>query len=259
MIRSFSWRPLRKKTSTDELRECRHLAVGRDPVLQQAFRHVPEPMWKLIGRSNSTAASHNGFQCGSPSSGCAVVLRLTREEDALVPLCGAATHFLHCGGDIPERHRSDGQQAPRVGGCPLGLPVVVDLHAGEHQFGIIQLEELLRPEAADVGIHDHRPDAHFVHVFESRGGIVRPGVHALVVLGRILEAADAGGGGHSDVRHRAALSDHPSLASIGGGHHVRHAVAHAGGRATGPQVGRFGHVSIGVNDRVAHRMPLPST
>src|SRR5271166_5566211 len=39
---------------------------------------------------------------------------------------------------------------------------------------------------------------------------------------------------------------------------MRHAVAHGGRRAAGPQVRRFGHVGVGVDDCVTtHVIPLP--
>jgi hypothetical protein len=44
-------------------------------------------------------------------------------------------------------------------------------------LGIVELEELLRAEAADIGLHDHRPDAHFVHVLEICLGVVSSRMH----------------------------------------------------------------------------------
>ena len=107
----------------------------------------------------------------------AVVLRLAGEEDALVAHRGAAAHFFRRGVDVPERNRGDRQQTARVGRRPLSLPVIVNLHAGQHQLRIVQLQELLRAEAADVGIHDHRPDAHLVHVLQARLRIVGARMH----------------------------------------------------------------------------------
>ena len=164
----------------------------------------PEPIWKLIGRSSSTATSHSGFQCAIAQQRLTVVLRLAGEENAFVAHRGAAAHFLHRGVDVPERNRGDRQQAARIGGRPLGLPIVVDLHAGEHQLRIVQLQELLRAEAANVRIHDHRPDAHLVHVLQARLGIVCSRMHLFVVLGRMLETAHSGGRGHTDIRQGPA-------------------------------------------------------
>ena len=113
-----------------------------------------------------------------PEQRLPVVLRLAGEENSFVPIAGTAAHFFRGGINIPERDRGYGQQPARICRCPFGLPIVVDLHAGQHQLGIVELQKLLRAEPADVGIHDHRPDAHLVHVLEARVGIVCARMHS---------------------------------------------------------------------------------
>src|SRR5262245_3380800 len=72
------------------------------------------------------------------------------EQNPLMARGGAAPYFARRGSDIPEWRRSDWQQSARISRCPLRLPVVIGLHAGEHQFGIAQLQELLSAEPPHV-------------------------------------------------------------------------------------------------------------
>ena len=188
----------------------------------------PEPIWKLIGRSMLDRHFPKRIPMRVAQQRLTVVLRLSGEENAFVAHSGAAAYLLHCRLDVPERNRGDGQQAARVGGRPFGLPIVIDLHAGEHQLGIIQLQKLLRAKAANVRIHDHRPDSHLVHVLQARVGVVCSRMHLFVVFGRMLETSHSGGGGQPDIRQGPSRSHQPALSPIAS--RSRHA---ARGRASG--------------------------
>jgi len=186
----------------------------------------------------------------------AVVLRLAGEENSLVAFFRAAAHFFHRGIDIPERDRGDGQQAARICRRPLGLPIIVDADASQHQLRIVELQKLLRTEAADVGVHDHRPDAHFVHVLEARVRIVCARMHLIVVLRWMLEGAPTRSRGHADASQGAAVADPPALPPARISLDEGHPVAHVGGRAAGPQVWSFGDMGIGIDNGVtAHGIP----
>src|ERR1700730_4238133 len=75
-----------------------------------------------------------------------IVLRLSGEENPFVAHGGAAAHLLHRGSDVPERDRGNRQQAARIGGGPLRLPIVVDLDTGKHSLRVIQFQKLLGPK-----------------------------------------------------------------------------------------------------------------
>src|SRR5690349_14766559 len=80
--------------------------------------------------------------------GQTIILRFASEQYAFMTHRGASAYFFYRRGDVPERDRGDRQQPARVGRRPLSLPVVVDLHTGEHQLGVTQLQELLRTKSA---------------------------------------------------------------------------------------------------------------
>ena len=186
------------------------------------------------------------------------VLRVAGEQNSSMAHRGASADLLGSRCNIPEGDRGDRKEAARIGRRPFGLPIVVNPHAGEHQLGIIELQKLLSAEAADIGIHHHRPDAHLVHVFEARLGLVGPGMHFLVAPRRIFEAAATGSGGHTRIREEAFLvSEHPSLSAFGVRLDAWNTVAHTGRRATGPHLWCLGYMGVGIDDGVtAHGLIL---
>src|SRR5690606_25555529 len=100
-------------------------------------------------------------------------LRLAGEEDALVTGGGTALDLPRGRLRIPKRRRADRDEAPRIRRDPLEEEIVVRANAREHQLGVAEPEEGLVPEAADVRVERHRPDADLVHVREARRGVVR--------------------------------------------------------------------------------------
>ena len=184
-------------------------------------------------------------------------LWLASKEDAAMTHRRAASHLGHRRLHVPERCRGDRQQAARIGRRPFALPVVVDLHAGQHQFRVAELQEHLAAEAADIGIHDHRPDAHPVHVGEPRLGVKGAGMHVFVRVGWGLHVADPGGGRQAEFGDRLAVQEpHLSPASVRG--QLRHCVTHVGRHAAGPQIGRFGDVGVDVDDAVCRHALGPA-
>src|SRR5215831_3123930 len=131
---------------------------------------------------------------------------------------GTATHLLRGNLNVPEGNRGDWQQAARIGRGPFTLPVVVNLHTGQHQLWIVEFQKLLGAETADIRIHYHRPDTHLVHVLEPRFRIVRAWMHLFVAAGRIFEAAAACGSSHPGIgQHPALAAQYPSLSALATG------------------------------------------
>src|SRR6185437_12235428 len=90
-----------------------------------------------------------------------------------------------------------------------------------------------------------------------RVGVVCSRMHLFVVFRRMLETSHSSGGGETYIGQGPSRAHEPALGPVGAGHDMRHAVAHPGGRAADPEVRRFGHVGICVDDRVtAHDIPL---
>ena len=182
-------------------------------------------------------------------------LRLAGKQNALVPHGGAAPDFFDRLVHIPERGRGNRQQAARIGRRPLGLPVVIGSDTGQLQLFIVKPQELLAAKPADVGIHDHRPDAHFVHVFEPFLGVIGSGVHLFIAFGPIHHVAHPGRCGQARIGD-APVADEPPQPAFGIGINAGHGILHPLGHPAGPQVGRFRDMGININNGIAtHTLP----
>jgi hypothetical protein len=83
-------------------------------------------------------------------------------------------------------------------------------------------------------------------------------MHLPESLGRVVESSHASGCGHTGTRQGPASAHHPLLAPIGIALYMWHAVAHPRRRTAGPEVCRFRHMGVGVNDGVSAHGITPS-
>ena len=230
--------------------ERRHLAVGADLVLAQAAVHVARADVEADRLVQFARHFPQRVPVRVAQQRLSERLRLAGEQNALVAHGVAAPDLGDRGLDVPERRRGDRQQAARVRGRPLGLPVVIDFHAGQLQVLVVHTQEFLIAEAAHVRVHDHRPDAHRVHVGEALLGVERPGVHLVVGRRPLRHVSHPSGRGQAGVGD-APVAQEPPLAALGVPVDARDAVFHPIRHPAGPHVGGFGHVGIDVDDGVA--------
>ncbi len=135
-----------------------------------------------------------------------------------------------------------------VGRTPLGEKIVVGAHAGELQFGILEIEELLRSEPGDVGVQDLGPDPHLVHVLEALVGVVGGGRAVVVALpGHHLTFGVDAGGGDPHCVDLCAL-EHPDVPALVVANHMGDVVPPLRRHPGSPHICGLGDVGVGVDD-----------
>jgi len=151
--------------------------------------------------------------------------------------------------DTPEGQRDHRQQAVRVRARPIDEEIVVGPNALEHQRRLLEPQKAPRPEAAEIGIEDHRVDALLVHQLQSR----------MRVVGRLRDVVVA----HRNVRigvmvsrHRVEagpagglIADEPHVATVDSAD-VGNLVAPLARDARGPDFRRLGDVGVDVDHLV---------
>ena len=91
------------------------------------------------------------------------VLGLVAHQDCAVALRSASFDLSDRRLDIPKRSRHHRDQAFGIGARPFKQKVVVDAHAFEHEFTVVQTKKASCAKATDVWIENVRVDLLFVH------------------------------------------------------------------------------------------------
>ena len=132
-------------------------------------------------------------------------VRLLREQHALVAELEAAIDLRDRLVHVPEGDGHDRQQPLRIDGGPLVQEVVVGADAGEHELGVLKLEEVLIPEARHVRVDDVGVHPVLVHALQALRRVVGAGVE--VLEGRRVGRRPLAPAGHRrDADRRRGLS-----------------------------------------------------
>ena len=198
---------------------------------------IPERVPGRIAEVRQT----KGFRC--------VAHRDPGHAEILNPL-----QFLNRCGDVPERNQALWEQPAGAFLLELGDRVVVDGAADVAQFGVLDLDEVLRAETGDVRVHDLLGDAELVEQFQPSLRFGRRLAHlvergqrnrAVFLLTIVTNHRETG-------RAKVDIVEHlPALLAFIVDHDVRHCVLVLGRRARGPEVGRLSVVRVDVDDRNA--------
>ena len=111
-------------------------------------------MWKLIGISSASQISQNGRQSGWAKLGMPESCGLEHITMPFVPVAVHAVDLLDAARRCPTTARGHRQDAAAGALLQLAIAVVVDLDAGDAQRGVLDLQEVLVPEAAHVRVED---------------------------------------------------------------------------------------------------------
>ena len=127
----------------------------------------PLPMWKWTAMPASCASDHSGSQWRSARTGSPKRCGSPVNRIPLWPSSMPRSDLGDSQVDVPVRRRHDRDEPARVGRRPVAQEVVVGAHAQDLELGVVDREELLAPEAGDVGVDDLGPRPDRIHVREA--------------------------------------------------------------------------------------------
>ena len=180
--------------------------------------------------------------------------------DTAQPHLRGTSDLGHRGVDIPpwrDRHR---EQPIARHLLHLRGRVVEDLHCGEPQIGIGDLDELLPAEPERVRVHNLRPDAQLVHQRDAWCDVPRTSVDVIEPVTHETHTEHLGAiaiDRRRATRHAENNTvEHPRIATVDR-LDARHAVDVLGRCPRGPQIAGLGQMRVGVDDQhVARKTQL---
>jgi hypothetical protein len=125
-----------------------------------------------------------------------------------MPMLSGSLHItMPCNPSSALRHEGHGEDAPAGLFLELGHRVVVDAGAGEAEVGVLDLQEVLVPEAREVRVDDLGVDTVSVQHVDASLHVVGGGVDVLVSPREELDALCLGPVPGHDTRgdHRAQV------------------------------------------------------